>query len=477
MRRLATHAASILGRALLATVLVVGLAGCAPLLAELASESLTAPAGVTPPPTRVPAAPRPREGGALSAAEVFARVAPGIAFIDTPTGTGSGILLESGHVLTNAHVVWPFDEARVVLPDGSAWDAAPVAAWDLFVDLALLGPLEAAAPALALSPGEDLGVASTVYLVGYPGEVEAFPQPAISGGLISRYRQWQGMGITYLQVAATITGGQSGGALVSENGDVIGVSGFLFANTYGLIASSEDLAPHVTRLVDESRANLGRTGWFPRGAGSRRHNLTLDNLWDTRMFLIQEPPGSTIRFEVESDNDVYVEVLDAYGDSLTLVDDTYSGYEEGELTLETPGPHFLVIAQSDEARGRFRLQTNHPVLPYQDAEDGRVLAVGETISGTIDYPMDFDYYLLDLQEGQTVEIVVDSVMIDPYLRVDFWGASGEEYASDDDSGGGLFGENSRLIYTAPRDDTYFVLVEDALQEYGGYLLTVAEPTP
>ena len=261
-------------RALLALSLAVWTAlsaGCAPLAAEALGLTLREPAAsegaaaasrpasaaqATQAPTMPPI---PPGATAPSGVDVYRRVAPSLAMVETPTGGGSGLLIDGGYVLTNAHVLWPYMEARVALPDGSAWEAAPVVAWDLHIDLALLGPLETTAPPVALVSGEDLPVASPVYLMGYPGEVEPLPQPAIAGGMISRTREWQGMRITYFQVDATIAGGQSGGALVAEDGRVIGVSGFLFAGVYGLIASAADLAPHV-EAFSRVLANVAESG-------------------------------------------------------------------------------------------------------------------------------------------------------------------------------------------------------------------------
>ena len=51
----------------------------------------------------------------LSPAEVYERVAPTVAFIETPRATGSGVLVQDGYVVTNFHVVWPYDSGFVVL--------------------------------------------------------------------------------------------------------------------------------------------------------------------------------------------------------------------------------------------------------------------------------------------------------------------------------------------------------------------------
>jgi len=478
-------------RALLALSLAVWTAlsaGCAPLAAEALGLALREPAAAPASESPAAAAPLPvlqaaqaptlppitPGGTATSGVDVYRRVAPSLAMVETPTGGGSGLLLAGGYVLTNAHVLWPYMEARVSLPDGSAWEAAPVVAWDLHIDLALLGPLETSAPPVDLVSGEDLPVASPVYLMGYPGEVEPLPQPAIAGGMISRTREWQGMGITYFQVDATIAGGQSGGALVAEDGRVIGVSGFLFAGVYGLIASAADLAPHVERLLAASRDPQTLRAWLPRDETVARQSLRLGNLWDTQMYVLSEPPGTTVEIEVDGAGDAFVVLSDPYGEAVLTLDDYYSGPESGMVTIETVGDHFLIVGQSAEDPGRYVLRSSHPLTPYQDGLDGLAIAVGETVSGTIDYPWDMDFYLLELAAGQTVDVVVDSAMIDPYLTLDFYGARQEEVAEDDDSGGGLFGLNARLTYTAPHRGVYFVVVEDAEYEVGGYLLSVTE---
>ena len=89
-------------------------------------------------PTHTPESTATPTPSPLTAAEIFAQVSPSVAFIETSVGTGSGVLIDGGYVVTNAHVVWPFDEVRVVFPDGSEFPDAPVANWDLLGDLAIL---------------------------------------------------------------------------------------------------------------------------------------------------------------------------------------------------------------------------------------------------------------------------------------------------------------------------------------------------
>ena len=85
---------------------------------------------LTPKPTPTPAptpTPMPTPTPTpLTAADIFSRISPSVAFIETPAWSGSGVLVEGGYVVTNAHVVWPFQEVRVVFPDGSEYLNSPV---------------------------------------------------------------------------------------------------------------------------------------------------------------------------------------------------------------------------------------------------------------------------------------------------------------------------------------------------------------
>ena len=79
--------------------------------------------------TATAATPTPATPAApLSAADVYARVAPSVPFIQTPSGSGSGVLIDGGYVVTNYHVVWPYEAVEVVFPGGRESQIVPVAA-------------------------------------------------------------------------------------------------------------------------------------------------------------------------------------------------------------------------------------------------------------------------------------------------------------------------------------------------------------
>jgi len=473
-------------RRLLPLLVSLILSGCVcGAVALFAAPTLASTATFTPNPTNMPTNTPPPTSestpppASLSAADIYALISPSVAFIETSAGTGSGVLIEDGYVVTNAHVVWPFQEVRVVFPDGSEYLNAPVVNWDFLGGLPIIKQHKTSISPVALVDGEELIIGSDVYLIGYPGETESFPQPTFTRGLISRRREWAAIEMTYFQTDALIAGGQSGGVLVSEQGEIIGISGFSFTEAgFGLVASSADVLPRVERLIAGGDITGLGDRRMPLAAGQIEHNFRLRNGWDNTMYVINEPVGTVVDIEVESKNNAAFALFDIFGNFLLLADDNSKGVERGSATINFAAPHFLLVAQFTEDPGEFHVTSNSRLIPFEDRDDGAQVTVGQTLQGGVDHRGDFDHFIIDLTEGETIDITVDSVMIDPFLSIGFPEATDEQIVLADDSGGGLFGLNAELTYKAPHSGRYFITVEDALGfNVGGYFLTVVEAPP
>ena len=92
---------------------------------------------------------------------------------------------------------WPFTNVRVAFPNGNEFNA-DVLSTDPLTDMAVLGPVSASAPQLSLYSNGDLDIGDTIFIIGYPGETDEFPQPALSQGLISKLRDWDSQNLMYL---------------------------------------------------------------------------------------------------------------------------------------------------------------------------------------------------------------------------------------------------------------------------------------
>ena len=397
-----------------------------------------------------------------------------MAFIETHIASGSGVLIEGGYVVTNYHVIWPFESVDVTFPDNFKRHL-PVAAWDPLADIAVLGPLEEVpAPPLELLDGESLPIGSELYLVGYPAEAEFDPQASITRGILSRFREWEQLGMTYFQTDAAITGGQSGGALVNARGELIGISGFMFSEAgFGLVASAADMAPIVERLISgHDPSGLSNRSFLAEEPGFE-FELDLQNYWDTKAFFISG--GTALEVEIDGPGDGLLLVSDAYGSTILTANNGYTGIEFGRVEQLGDYPNFLQIEMASGDSSVFDLTSGIALYPIDDPDDGRRIAVGQTLAGSIDYFHDIDWYSIRLDDGETVRISTDSLNVDTVIFVDFPNSRQNQVVSDDDSGGGLFGTNSELVYRAPQSGEYHISVFNALADsLGGYYLSVRQ---
>lgn len=411
---------------------------------------------------------------------VYERVSPSIAFIDVGSGTGSGVLTEGGYLVTNAHVVWPYEKVRVVFPNGVEIEDVPVIDFDLIADLAVIGPLDVDLPGLPLVDGERLSIGSPVYLIGYPGEVESIPQASLSQGLLSRRREWEQGGITYLQADAAIAGGQSGGALISENGDVVGISGFSFTEgVFALAASAADIEPRIQALIaGEDAGQLGERSLF--GATPREnHTVLVESQRRLPSFVVDEPPGTHFEAQLSPLDDYAIEVYDVNGEQVATSYDSEIGINRASFDIDLAAPYFILIAPTSDnsAATAISLTGSKPFWKLNDRDDGQLIRNGETKRASIDIPGESDSYRIALQKGEEVTIKVDSILLDAVLSLYDRESSrpGDVIAVDDDSGGGLFGLNPAITYRSPKNGLFEIAVFAGPEDMGGYFITVDQP--
>ena len=394
----------------------------------------------------------------LSAQEVFALVSPSIAYVETHSGSGSGILIPGDFVLTNHHVVWPSVAATVVFPDGTEYVDAPVAATNPWADIAVLGPLDTGKRPLPLADGEDLPPGSEVFLIGYPAEYEFAPEPTITRGLLSRVRHWDGYDLTLLQTDTAITGGQSGGALVDDRGRVIGVSTWSWTDAnFAVSTSASDDAALVELMLTSDDYEFSYSDRVEESS-SRSQSFELQGVPDSVTFVAFQRDDAAIELELRGGTDagLWAALLD-----IPLVELSDDGSLPQQATLDSSEAFVEVVNLAGS--GSYTLESNADLFPYFDEDGSVLLAEDETgygIAGVFDYYQDADWYSLELLRGETVRIWTESVAADTFLRL----YDDESYVVtvDDDSGPlNIFGEagNSEIVYTAPSSGTYFIQVD------------------
>ncbi len=157
-----------------------------------------------------------------SIAEIAEKVGPSTVGIGNRWRGGSGIVLDDGKVLTNAHNLHG-DEARVFFADGREADAS-ILGVDADSDLAVLGVDTAGATPLAWGAAE-VGIGTPVVALGNP----AGRGPRVTFGFVSgvgrAFRGPRGRRIDgSVEHTAPLMPGSSGGPLVSVSGELLGIN-------------------------------------------------------------------------------------------------------------------------------------------------------------------------------------------------------------------------------------------------------------
>ncbi|MGI8685785.1 MAG: S1C family serine protease [Acidimicrobiales bacterium] len=417
-------------------------------------------------------------------------VAPSLAFVSSPLGSGSGILVDGRYVVTNAHVVDPFGLVDLVFGETEHHRDVPVVGVDFSADLALVGPVDTERAPLAIADYDRIQRGDDVYLVGYPGEVDEEPQATISRGILSRTRKARGYGLTFLQTDAAIGGGQSGGALVDDGGQVVGVSGFSFAEEFALALSGRDTRRSIRHIRDGKTAPYlpfpakgSRTGSFDLADTEAVQVLTLHTgrrAQDVRLELPPDVRPAVYASDLDG-QDVYFENREAIeaageaGEDIEGADDPDAPVAPGVFEFEVPGDTYAVIVVGTRvAEGAHVTYTSNVALGrYDDVDDNEPLGAGERVTGVID-PLETagDTYLIDLEEGEQIEIFAGSATGDVGYEMREPGQTGEDATYVDDSGIGLFGVDARDLYTAETSGTHRLTVYSADGTGTGYVLEV-----
>lgn len=160
-----------------------------------------------------------------SAPKTLPQAIESVVLVQTDDGHGSGFLISSdGYLLTNQHVVGTSQMVRVRWADGTEGPARVLRA-DKARDIALLKAESVPAKGLALrlalpAPGEQ------VFAVGAP--LYTSLQGTLTRGIVSGNRVIDGM--PFIQSDVAVTHGNSGGPLLNEHGEVVGITDLGFTD-------------------------------------------------------------------------------------------------------------------------------------------------------------------------------------------------------------------------------------------------------
>ena len=171
-------------------------------------------------------------------------------------GLGSGVILSSdGYIVTNNHVIDGAERLEVTLNDNSIYNAKVVGT-DPSTDVALLKIEAENLPVIPVGDSDALKVGEWVLAVGNPFGFTS----TVTTGIVSAKARSVGsaaagrpMGIeSYIQTDAAVNPGNSGGALVNINGELVGINTAIYSQTGNYVGYSFAIPSSiVTKIVTD----------------------------------------------------------------------------------------------------------------------------------------------------------------------------------------------------------------------------------
>jgi len=243
-----------LNRALIAgAAVLLAVSGCA---APTTTEPEAEQQPTTTAPAPAPAASPPSNTGF---ADVVERVSPSVVTVQLRDGVGSGVVLRPDVIVTNAHVVGNAREVTIGYADGVS-SPGQVLATDPVTDLAVVRTERRNLPVpeyrdelprpgdVAIAIGSPLGFENTVTAGVISGLNRNIPGSAVESSSL----------VDLIQTDASISPGNSGGALLDVDGRVVGINEAYIPPAAGAVSLGFAIPTSTVLAVTEQLLDGGR---------------------------------------------------------------------------------------------------------------------------------------------------------------------------------------------------------------------------
>ncbi|MFK5972759.1 MAG: trypsin-like peptidase domain-containing protein [Flavobacteriaceae bacterium] len=170
-------------------------------------------------------------------------------------GTGSGVIITSdGYIVTNNHVIAKASQLQVTLNNNKTYDAELIGT-DPNSDIALI-KIEAdrKLPYLTFGDSDNTKIGEWVLAVGNPFNLTS----TVTAGIVSAKARALGkIDQSFIQTDAAVNPGNSGGALVNTNGDLIGINTAITSQTGSYVGYSFAVPSNIAKKVVDDIMEYG----------------------------------------------------------------------------------------------------------------------------------------------------------------------------------------------------------------------------
>jgi Do/DeqQ family serine protease len=187
-------------------------------------------------------------------------------------GTGSGVIISpDGYIITNNHVIDGAESISITTNHNKTYEAELIGT-DPKTDIALLKiDADEPLPYATFADSDDAKIGEWVLAVGNPFNLTS----TVTAGIISAKSRdlFGGDTQSFIQTDAAVNPGNSGGALVNTNGDLIGINTAITSQTGNYVGYSFAVPSNIARKVVEDIMEFGNVqngilGIYPKTLNS-----------------------------------------------------------------------------------------------------------------------------------------------------------------------------------------------------------------
>ncbi len=271
---------------------------------------------------------------------------PRMQVIPEQQASGSGVFVsQDGYIVTNNHVVDGADEINVTLTNKKSYKATVIGT-DPSTDLAVIKIEGANFPYLVYGNSDDVKLGQWVLAIGYPLNLDV----TVSAGIVSakarsiniNQRQSKTPIESFIQTDAAVNPGNSGGALINTNGELVGINSAIASPTGYYTGYSYAIPVNIVKKViadmvkfgSVQRAFIGIS--YPAEGLPEKEQINLDkeygNAWKTNdgVFVLGVLDGSAAASAGIKEKDIITKINGTQITSGPQMQEQISLYKPGD---------------------------------------------------------------------------------------------------------------------------------------------------
>lgn len=275
--------------------------------------------------------------------------------------SGSGVIIsEDGYIVTNNHVIAGADKIEVTLNDRRSYEAELVGT-DASTDVALLRIKEKGLPFLNYGNSDAVRIGEWALAVGNPFNLNS----TVTAGIISAKGRNNILDVSkrpiesFIQTDAAVNPGNSGGALVNTNGDLIGINTAIASNNGAYQGYSFAVPVNIVKKIVSDMVEFGTV---------------------QRAYIGVSIQDINSKFAAEKNikqlNGIYVNGVNAGGSAQE------AGMEEGDVITRIQDVPVASVSELQEQISRYRPGDKVSVVIYRNNKEMVVPVVLKTLDNT-----------------------------------------------------------------------------------------------